>query len=632
MGFAEGVNARVNRDTLKAQKQAREQELEKQGYSFENGKMSVREGSEANAEQLAALEAVQLSKSLQAKLAAQDSDRAFEDFAYTGDAGYLQGALDKNEVLKKSWGERGVNLVTNIDFENDLNILANAGLQPEHYDTPDKRSILKKNMYKMHDGKAWQVGLLNNAVAETGTLDRMGERRGGVLQQNFEEFGNLLRGPKVSPNTVEGHKYESEINAAAAKYPNVPPNLIAAQMHKESRGNPTAKSPKGAQGLMQIMPDTAKHLGVADVNDPAQNIEGGFKYMDELITKYNGNIKLALAAYNAGPGNVDKYGDVPPFGETQDYVKTVLANFDSGEQYYQRTGEGTAETILNHYRSIANAKQGTTNENVDQGVRNDTRKLDQADRSLDQTDEANKLKLMEIGAKLKVEGNTANQKDLNAAAEITNEMLTEFGGEEGFNNMDFSNPSNYNKAYKHMVKIEKLEGTTLDESDKKSIRDLRPIIALSGNVEKLTSADTGIIDNKLGAIRTYLDDTVGGVKAKAAHQGIINLYIKAMSGTAVSSTELDRQIKAMGTLDKKLAPALQQFQTLLMQTKEELAATSSLMNPYSAKIRLGASTQQLDQVMKNIDAVIARTQGLDQPILSEEEKAARPSLDSLWGG
>ena len=119
MGFAQGFSAgaqvRQNRDAARAIKKARDEELIKQGYAFdENGNMSIREGSAAQAEQLAALEAVQLSKALQGKLASQETDKAFEDFAYTGDATYLQKSLDRDPVLKNVWAQRGVQMVGNI--------------------------------------------------------------------------------------------------------------------------------------------------------------------------------------------------------------------------------------------------------------------------------------------------------------------------------------------------------------------------------------------------------------------------------------------------------------------------------------------------------------------------------------
>lgn len=123
-------------------------------------------------------------------------------------------------------------------------------------------------------------------------------------------------------------QYLSSAIAEAARTNGLDPRLVAAVVHRESRFNPKAVSPVGACGLMQLMPATAKYLGVEDVFDAKQNVHGGARYLRTLLDTFNGDLDLALAAYNAGPGAVKRYKGIPPYAETQAYVKAIRANYE----------------------------------------------------------------------------------------------------------------------------------------------------------------------------------------------------------------------------------------------------------------------------------------------------------------
>jgi soluble lytic murein transglycosylase-like protein len=126
------------------------------------------------------------------------------------------------------------------------------------------------------------------------------------------------------PATGAATPYAAEIDAAAARY-GIDPALLRGLVKQESGFDPTARSGAGAVGLTQLMPGTARELGVTDPTDPAQALDGGAKYLKQQLDRFGGDASKALAAYNAGPGAVQKFGGVPPYAETQHYVQNVLA-------------------------------------------------------------------------------------------------------------------------------------------------------------------------------------------------------------------------------------------------------------------------------------------------------------------
>lgn len=161
--------------------------------------------------------------------------------------------------------------------------------------------------------------------------------------------GSFSQAFSAAIQAVGGSDYESCFQAAADVY-QVPVDLLKAMAKVESNFTADAVSPCGAQGIMQLMPATARSLGVTNSFDPAQNIMGGAKYLRQMLDRFHGDVSMAVAAYNAGPGAVEKYGGVPPYRETRNYVAKVLGYAGSGVSVPAPTG--SAASVSNEAGSV----------------------------------------------------------------------------------------------------------------------------------------------------------------------------------------------------------------------------------------------------------------------------------------
>jgi len=208
---------------------------------------------------------------------------------------------------------------------------------------------------------------IDAVVARVSELEQMLRFQGpGAAQASSASFASQLQSATAATSPVSatassaaagavagasalpaGTPYAAEITAAANKH-GVDPALLAGLVKQESNFNPDAGSPAGAQGLTQLMPATAASLGVTDVHDPAQALDGGAKYLRQQLDRFGGDVARALAAYNAGPGAVERFGGVPPYAETQEYVRRVQANAAE----YRASGGATATAALSASPSV----------------------------------------------------------------------------------------------------------------------------------------------------------------------------------------------------------------------------------------------------------------------------------------
>lgn len=179
--------------------------------------------------------------------------------------------------------------------------------------------------------------ILDKKLEETDTIEKTATQE---EKTNVSAEIKLEDEIKTKPEIKEAIELKSKIDLKAQsanidelietfseKY-NIDSDFIKAIIKQESGFNAKATSKKGAMGLMQLMPKTAESLGVVDAYNPSQNIEGGVKYLKGLLEKFDNNQELALAAYNAGPNAVKKYGGIPPYKETQNYVKAIMGTYN----------------------------------------------------------------------------------------------------------------------------------------------------------------------------------------------------------------------------------------------------------------------------------------------------------------
>lgn len=490
MGIAEGYNARTSRMQLEELRQNRLAELGKAGYTQNaDGSLNIIPNSNADVEQAKNTEALQLAKSLQARLAAQDTDNAIADYVHSGDATQLQKALDNNAFLKNAWAQRGVQVVQNVDWNNDGQLLATVGLKPEMYDTPEKQKQLQRGIYKYYDGKEYHLGSVNNLIAETGAMSRLGSQRSSMIMEHMQGIANALKG---SSNQMEQTKIDIEKQNADSNTMNAGTNAYNAQTNRQ------AATWSHAENMAQL----------------------------------------------------------------------------------------------------------------------DVRRL-------------------EAAVKLRAEGSTATQKDLAAADQLTGDLLQEFGASydntEAFFKTDFSKPENFQKGYRFISKIEKLEGVQLTTDDKAKIAEARQMIALADPASKLGSSDTGIIDKKFADVERYLTDTVGGTRARAAWTAFRNIARRAMSGQALTEHEIKANEEAMGALGEQLGPTLAKFQTSLIQVKAQIESFNTVMNPYSVKVRLGADQEKLNSIMGNIDKTLQYMDGAAAKQATSLGNKPKRSLTDIFG-
>jgi hypothetical protein len=224
--------------------------------------------------------------------------------------------LDKVEVVKRQGDETTVVATLGDGFTGN-SVFKLSRVLPDRY---------VSRQLSLFDESVWVPDLATLAEIEKAPdvfHKEMSRINDSIRREFFETSSEAIRRDYF----VKSMPYGDLIHRKAEKY-DVDPALVAAVIEQESRFKSRARSHVGAKGLMQLMPRTGRWMGARDLYDPEQNVDAGVKYIKYLHKRFDGNLKKTLAAYNAGEGNVKRYGGIPPFRETQTYVKKVMKNYD----------------------------------------------------------------------------------------------------------------------------------------------------------------------------------------------------------------------------------------------------------------------------------------------------------------
>jgi len=271
------------------------------------------------------------------KMRLRKATREFESFFILQMLQAMRQTIPKSELLE---GGLGQDTYTSM-FDEELARTV-AGTSPDSLS-----EMLYRSLEKHLDATDEDAGAKTPAVdtelqkgSDVNPLDQSdsapAQSTESTVPTTTEKVKKNIKPPQISTVTAPRMSsdpilkdYGETISSAARTY-RVDPKLVYSVIKAESNGQSDAISPQGAKGLMQLIDSTAAEMGVADSLDPHQNIHGGTKYLRQLLDRFDGNVKLAVAAYNAGPGAVSKYDGVPPFPETRQYVEKVLAGLNSG--------------------------------------------------------------------------------------------------------------------------------------------------------------------------------------------------------------------------------------------------------------------------------------------------------------
>lgn len=516
--------------------------LSQEGYRRDgSGGVEQVEGGKADIEQQELLLLSRRIANTEKSLMLADLDGAIQSYINSGDVDDIQRAFNNNDKLREIWKGRGVEGVSNIDWERDTDLLKKAGFPDETYSSDESRELLSKEYFKSFDGKNYSISSAEDIMIETGLLKRLSVKKQNILLNHFSNVA------KSTYNDVFNRKIDTISEAK-----NISRGQAVDIIMKVSGEDEVSSAWR------------EKTQAKADAND--------ITFDEQVLREDKRKQKISKSKE-----------DEPTTYQRNFAYKAKLAGLTEKELDQRDRDDELESRITNQDKNYSSELKhsGLTEEAFNKRRRDD----------------------VERGLKTREQFVTsvASRKQTEVKG-YKKELFELFGGEDEYYATDFSIDKNFRKANFLVHSIEQVGGSKISAADAKDYKEISEMIELGKSAAGgLTEDTTGLVDSYLHEFKQYFFGTVEGIEATSSYQAFKNVLGNSLFGASFTSNESEKLDKAFGVLGNKLGPVLAKFKTSINQVRAKLNAIKRLNNPIVVKLRLGVSLNKLDSIIDGLD-------------------------------